>query len=573
MILLWKKLWSELRVYKKQFYFVVALGVITSGLKSLTPILFDRLFEAWANKDTFIIYAIPALFSVVWVLGCITRFFHLSKMRFISDRISVDQRKRLMDKYLTLNISYFQNLERGSGGLISRMLNDILVIQNGIQKVADIVREPFVVLFMLAQVIYLEWRLTLFILVALPLVSFVLSRLARSLRKYSKLNQETMEDLTRTLKESLDGTKIIQSFGLESEIRRKFNEQAERFLLSRKMITMREEASGPISEAITSIFLGLVLCYIGQLALNLDFDLKKFTTFIIAMGFLMDSIRKLQDGYIRMQQGGIGLDRFNAILSSRPSVQSPVAPVEFPTDWTTIEFRDVSFAYNEESVIKNINLTIRRSETIALVGSSGSGKSTLVNLLQRFFDPTDGVILIGGIDIRKFDLNVLRKNIALVTQDVFLFNDTIEKNIHMGNLEAPLERIPETAKMANAHNFIEQSPNGYQTSVGDFGNRISGGEKQRISIARAILKNSPILVLDEATSALDSESELEVQKALNQLLEGRTAFVIAHRLSTISKADRIIVMKDGGIVEEGTHNELVEKKGEYFKFHQMQFVL
>jgi ATP-binding cassette, subfamily B, bacterial MsbA len=419
---------------------------------------------------------------------------------------------------------------------------------------------------------YKDAKLTLFILLALPIVTLALRRIARSLRKYSKLNQESMEDLTRTLKESLDGTRIVQSFGLENEMRRKFNEQANAFLSTRKKIVSREEAAGPISESLSAIFLSVLLLYIGTLVFKSQFTTANFLSFMFAMGLLQDSIRKLQDAYIRVQQGAVGLDRLHEIVDSHPAVQSPAQPTPFPKNWQQIEFRNVSFAFKDELVLKNVNLIVKRSETLALVGSSGSGKSTLVNLLQRFFDPTSGDIFIDNISIKKFSLADLRRNIALVTQDVFLFNDTIEKNIQMGRLDASHAEIESAALTANAHQFISQTPAGYKTSVGDFGNRMSGGEKQRISIARAILKDSPILVLDEATSALDSESELEVQKALNQLLTGRTAFVIAHRLSTIAKANRIIVLKKGEIVEEGDHQKLLDHKGEYFKFHQMQFV-
>jgi ATP-binding cassette subfamily B protein/subfamily B ATP-binding cassette protein MsbA len=295
-----------------------------------------------------------------------------------------------------------------------------------------------------------------------------------------------------------------------------------------------------------------------------------FMTYIFSLGLLLDSVRRMQDAYIRVQQAAIGMDRLHDILEAPSTVADVVDPKPFPKEWNTIEFRNVTFSYKDEPVLKNVNLTIRRSEVVALVGSSGSGKSTIANLLQRFFDPQEGEILINGIPIRKMRMADLRRNIALVTQDVFLFNDSIERNIQLGNLEKDEASVLEASKLANAHNFIMSTPQGYKTSVGDFGSRISGGEKQRISIARAILKDAPILVLDEATSALDSESELEVQKGLNQLLEGRTALVIAHRLSTIAKATRIVVLKKGQIVEEGSHTQLLAQRGEYFKFHEMQ---
>ena len=570
MLAIWKKLWPEIREYKKQFIFILLLGVLTDAFQVVIPELLGRLVNAWEIKDERLAYIIHPFFAVLWLFSSIARYYHSYLLKYTADRISLSQRRKLMNKYLSLNISFFQDFERGSGGLISRMLNDLAVILNGLHKVADMVRAPFMVTAMITYLLYLEWRLTLFVLIALPIVTFVMRKIAKSLRKHSHRNQEAMEDLTRTLKESLDGTKVVQSFLLEEEIRQKFNRQANHFLQTRTKIISREEAAGPIAETLTMIFVSFMLLYISHLVFSASFTTGQFLSFMTAIAMLQDSIRKLQDGYIKVQQAVVGLDRFNAIMETDSPLKSPAHPVPFPADWKEIEFRNVSFAYLNELVLKNVSVKIKRNEKIALVGSSGSGKSTLVNLLQRFFDPTSGQILLDGVAIDQFALHDLRKNIALVTQDVFLFNDSIQKNIQMGNLEAPLEKVIAAAKSANAEGFIQQTPEGYNTNVGDFGGRMSGGEKQRISIARAILKDAPILVLDEATSALDSESEQEVQKGLQSLLQGRTAFVIAHRLSTVASADRILVMKKGEIVEEGTHNQLVEKKGEYYKFSQMQ---
>ncbi len=566
-----RKIWPELKVYRAQFALVILLGVVSSALKGVAPELIDRLMTAWNTGDKKLALIIPPVLATLWVISCITRYFHIYVMKYTADKISVKQRRTLMDKYLSLNLSFFQDFDKGSGGLISRMINDIVVIQTGIHRISDLIREPLMTFGMLGYLLYKDWKLTVFILMALPIVTAVLRRIARSLRKYSRTNQEIMEDLTRTLKESLDGTRIVQSFGLEQEMRRKFNMQADNFLENRKKIISREELAGPLSEILTMLFLSALLVYIGTLVFKNQFTPGNFMGFMVAMGILQDSIRRIQDGYIKLQQSGVAYQRLQAILDLPATVFSPTTPIPFPTNWKEIEFSDVSFAYKDELVLKNINLKVARSETLALVGYRDSGKSTLVNLLQRFFDPTEGKVLIDGVDIKSFNLDDLRKNIALVTQDVFLFNDTIEYNIKMGNISASRTQIEDSARLANAHDFIERTPNGYETSVGDFGGRMSGGEKQRISIARAILKDSPILVLDEATSALDSESELEVQKGLTQLLKGRTAFVIAHRLSTIAKANRIVVLKKGEIVEEGDHSALIERKGEYFKFHQMQF--
>jgi ATP-binding cassette subfamily B protein/subfamily B ATP-binding cassette protein MsbA len=285
---------------------------------------------------------------------------------------------------------------------------------------------------------------------------------------------------------------------------------------------------------------------------------------------MADSVKKVQDSVVRLQQSAVALERMDEILNDKRIVPQIGHPVGFPEHWREIEFRNVSFSYGDTVVLRKLNLTIKRGEQVALVGSSGAGKSTLINLLPRFFDPTEGEILVGGVNIADMKLDELRSNIALVTQDVFLFSDSVERNIWSGDFAKPVVGVRDAARLANADQFIQSSEQGYTTRMGERGARFSGGEKQRISIARAIFKNAPILILDEATSALDSESEQEVQKGLDSLVQGRTALVIAHRLSTIAKCDRILVMDKGEVIEEGSHNELMVRQGAYYRFFQLQ---
>ncbi len=570
MKLVWDRLWPELRVYKRRLLLILFIGALTSGLKALTPELTRQLEGAWSRGDHRLAYLIPLIIAGVWILASIGRFFHLYWMKYISDLISVNLRRQLMNKYLGLNLSFYQSFITGSGGLISRMLNDIHIIQDGSNKVADLLREPFLALFAFAYLVYIDWKLTLFVLIAMPIITSILRKLAISLRKYGHQNQEAMEDLTKTLKESLDGTRIVQSFNLEGEMRRRFEKEAAKYLASRKKIIAREQAGGPVSESLAAFTLALILIYIGIQIFAGHLGVGDFLGFAFAIGLLQDSIKKLQDGYIKIQQTSVALDRMYKILEDRRVVpQSPLAH-SFPDNWKSIEFRNVSFAFDQEPILQNINLRIQRGEVVALVGPSGGGKSTLVNLLSRFFDPSEGQILIDDVPLSEIDLKELRDHVALVSQDVFLFSDTVERNIHAGNFSKDPALIPQAARLANAHQFIERSPEGYQTRVGEMGSNFSGGEKQRLSIARALFKDAPILILDEATSALDSESEQEVQKGLDSLLQGRTAFVVAHRLSTITKADRILVLKKGQIVEEGKHQDLLSQQGEYFRFHQLQ---
>lgn len=565
-----KILWPELKPYRRTLIFVLILGAITSGLKAAAPALIRELEEMWRVGNHVRAYQIPILIAVLWSLSSVGRYYHLFYMRFTADLVAVKLRRRLIDKYLTLNLSFFQNFVSGSGGLISRMINDITFVQQGIQRLADLMREPFMVVFAFGYLIHIDWRLTIFIVGALPLITGVIRKLARSLRKYGHANQETMEELTKTLKESLDGTRIVQSFNLEDEMRRRFDAQSKEYLETDRKIISREELVGPVSESLAAITLAMILVYIGQQIFANRMGVGDFIGFSFAIGLLQDSIRKLQDGFIKTQQAAVALERLQAILENTNTVPQSTKPVPFPQDWQTIEFRNVSFGFDKTPVLNNINLTVRRGEIVALVGSSGGGKSTMVNLLGRFFDPQSGQILIGGVPIDQIALADLRRHIALVSQDVFLFGDSIERNIHAGDFSKPPDGVKPAAELANAHNFISRTKNGYQSRVGDMGSTLSGGEKQRISIARAIFKDAPILILDEATSALDSESEREVQKGLDHLLAGRTAFVVAHRLSTIAKADRILVLKKGQIIEEGTHDQLLVRQGEYFRFHQLQ---
>lgn len=570
MKIMWKTLWPELKPFGKRLIFVFLVGIAVSGLKALTPDLIGQLPKVWEGKDYEAAMRIPATIALLWILAAGARYYHLFWMRYISDQIAVNLRRQLMNKYLTLNLSFFQNFVRGSGGLISRMLNDIVLIQGGLHRTADIVREPFMVAFSFGYLVYLDWRLTLFILVAAPIIVTISRSFVRSLRKYSHHNQETIEDLTQVLKESLDGTRIVQSFNLEDEMRRRFNEIADSYLRSARKIISREEASGPTSEALASIFIAIVLTYIGHRAIKSDLMVGDFISFSFAIGLLQDSLKKVQAGFMRVQQAAVAMERLRSILDNDSTVPQVSDAKPFPKDWSAIEFRNITFGFGGEPILKKVQLTVQRGEVVALVGASGSGKTTLANLTARFFDPNEGEILIGGTPIRQMQLHDLRKNIALVAQDVFLFSDTIEKNIWAGDFSRPVKGVEHAARLANAHDFIMNTPGGYQSRVGDRGSLLSGGEKQRISIARAIFKDAPILILDEATSALDSESELEVQKGLDHLLQGRTALVIAHRFSTIAKANRIVVLKKGEIVEQGSHQELLSLNGEYARFFQIQ---
>ncbi len=539
------------------------------GAVQLIQHLFDDVF---GNKNPQLVTVIPLGFMVLYFFNGIARYFHLYLIRFTSDQISTDVRKDLKEKLVSLNLSFHGRYEGGSGGLLSRTLNDVTILQSGIVMISDLLREPFLAIFLIAKMFFEDWRLSLVCFTIAPILGIILRQISKSLRKYGHKSQEALESLTALVKESLDGMRIIQSYNLEGEMTSRFHRAATHFLDTRKKIVSREEIAGPISEILGAALFAGICIYMGHQIINGNSTVGVFMAFVAALGYMQKPIKKLQEAFIKLQQSGVAAERLLAILNNLEKVPEVEDPKPFPHSWREISFDHISFRYDQALVLNDVNFKIHRGEMVALVGESGSGKSTLVQLFERFFDPTTGSICIDGTSIRELSLKDLRAHIALVTQDVFLFNDTIEQNILSGDFSKSFDDVVRAAKLAHAHDFVEKLPQGYKTRIGDRGGLISGGEKQRVSIARAILKDAPILILDEATSALDSASEIEVQKGLEELLKGRTALVIAHRLSTVQKADRILVIRAGVILEEGTHSELLAKQGEYHRFHKLQHI-
>lgn len=571
MKLIFENLWPLLKRYTSSILGLMFLGLLISGLRGLTPELSRRLIDYWREGNGDYNIELPVAIASVWLVSSVLRLIHAYKIRVISEKTIAKLRTDLMSKYLRFDLKYMQTLDTGSGGLISRLTNELLYVQFGIQKLTDILKEPFSAIFMFGYLLYIDWKLTLFIIGTFPIVGAAISQIAKSIRKYSHKNFDDLENISKTLKESLDGSRIVRSFNLQGELEDRFEKQVDQYIVNRKKIIQREETSGPVTESIGAIGFSALLVYIGNQIIGGKLTVADFMGFSFAIAIMQDAIKRCQQAYVTMQQGVASLIRYNKMMREENKVVDPENPAVFPESWNNIEFKNVSFHYEEgKPVLQNFSLKVNRGESIAFVGSSGSGKSTAVNLLQRFFDPEEGEILIDGVNIKEFSLHDLRKHIALVSQDVFLFNDSVEYNIRSGNLEDSQGDIKKAAELANADHFISAKPEAYNTLVGEAGSMFSGGEKQRISIARAIYKNAPILVLDEATSALDSESEREVQEGISHLMEGRTSFVIAHRLSTIYDSDRILVMKQGKIVEEGTHQQLLDKQGEYYQLHQLQ---
>jgi ATP-binding cassette, subfamily B, bacterial MsbA len=486
--------------------------------------------------------------------------------------------KDLRDKaYMHLHelpMSYFKS-ER-VGNLISRLTNDVNVVQNSISAAfLNLIREPLTIIVFIGIALSISWQLTLLALVVLPFSMFVIAWVGLKLRKYSTALQAKMADITSILQETISGVKIVKAFGMESYENKKFTTETKNFFKMMLRIVRVRNASSPITESL-SVIVGVIIIYYGGILVLQQHALKasEFLGFLFAIFQLMPPAKELSTVNNRIQESSAAGDRIFEIIDTQPNIKDSYNAVEIKSFKDTIRFDHIYFKYDdsEDVVLDNIDFTVKKGEIIAFVGPSGGGKSTLVDLIPRFYDPMKGRILIDGSDIKEIKIPSLRSLMGIVTQETFLFNESIKDNIAYGLKNYPLEKIIEAAKAANAHKFIIEMPDGYDTIIGERGIKLSGGQRQRISIARAILKNPQIMIFDEATSALDNESELLVQEAIERLMVNRTTFVIAHRLSTIRNANRILVLDRGKIIQIGKHDELIEDKdGLYNKFYEMQF--
>jgi subfamily B ATP-binding cassette protein MsbA len=513
--------------------------------------------------------------SVV-VMFFFKNFFRYLAQFFISPaRFGVvrDLRSQMYQKILHLPLSYFS--EERKGDLISRMSNDVMEVEWGIMQSLEVFfREPITVILFLATMFVMSAKLTLFVLVLLPVAGLLIGVIGSSLRKSSSRAVAQMGSLISIIEETLGGLRIIKAFTAEDTSTKKFQEANDdhRKFLIRAM--RKRDLSSPMSEFLGASVMAVILYFGGQLVLGgSGLEPSMFISFLAIFSQIIAPAKSFTDAYYNAQKGLASAERINKILDAEITIHDKESPMEIASFKNVIEYRNVSFKYIKGEVgniLKDINLEIEKGKTIALVGQSGSGKTTLADLLPRFYDLETGEILIDGENIKEYKLTDLRKLMGIVTQESILFNDTVFNNIAFGMPFAKEEDVISAAKIANAHDFISEMPNGYQTNIGDRGGKMSGGQRQRISIARAILKNPPILILDEATSALDTESERLVQDALIKLMQNRTTLVIAHRLSTIQHADEIIVMQKGEIIERGKHNELLTRSGVYKKLYDLQ---
>lgn len=491
-------------------------------------------------------------------------------MNQVGQRIIAGMRQKLYDHIQNLPLPFFDKTPTGI--LMSRITNDIAQVQGAVSEaVTGLVRDCFSIVALMAVIFYRDWQMALIAMVILPVAFFPVVKFGRMLRKLSTKSQESMGDLSVILHETIGGHRAVKAFGMEDYEKERFSRENERYFHFIMRSVAVRALSSPIMEFLGGVGIVVVIWYGGYNVIQGVATPGNFFSFMAAIIMLYEPVKRLSHLNNTLQQGIAAALRVFEIMDTPTEEMNPSGAARLKPIERSIELRNVSFRYQAEKVLDNVQLTVPAGEVVAIVGVSGSGKTTLVNLIPRFYDVTEGAVLIDGIDLRTVSLSSLRAQIAIVSQQTILFNDSVRNNIGYGSRHKSLEEIVAAARAAHALDFIERMPQGFDTLIGEQGLRLSGGERQRLCIARAILKDAPILILDEATSSLDSESELEVQKALENLMKGRTTLVIAHRLSTIKNADRIVVLSRGRIVEEGRHEDLLKQGSEYRRLYELQF--
>lgn len=572
MMNLYRRLLEFVKPYWRRLAGAMVCMLMVSGATSASaflvkPVLDDIFFK----KDLFMLKLLPFAIIALFLVKGIFDYGQSYLMSYVGQRIIADLREKIYNHLQSLSLSFFTR--HPTGVLMSRIINDVNLVQGAVSEaVTGLIKDFFTIIGLVVVVFYRDWRLALVAMVVFPLAIYPLVKFGRKLRSYSYRSQTTMGDISSILMETISGNRIVKAFNMEEYERKRFaGENKKLFNLLMKSVRVRA-LSHPLMEFLGGVGIAFIVFYGGYNVIKGVATPGTFFSFLAALLMLYEPVKRLSGVNNTIQQGLAAASRIFEVLDAVPEILNRPGAKTLHSINQGIEFQDVSFRYEEEWVLKNINLQIKTGEVVAFVGASGGGKTTLLNLLPRFYDVSSGRILIDGVDIRDYTVESLRSMIGIVTQQTILFNDTVKNNIAYGKMGEPMEEIIKAAKAANAHGFIQNLPHGYDTIIGEQGIKLSGGERQRLSIARALLKNAPILILDEATSSLDSESEGEVQKALEYLMHGRTTLVIAHRLSTVRRADRIAVISNGTIGEIGTHEELLEKNGEYKRLYLMQFI-
>jgi len=551
-----------------------ALGkTVPKAIEDSRQAVKEKLYKLFLGEDKqrallrlCVIIAFLILFKSIF--GYLQAYF----MAYVEQGIIMNLRNDVYRHISKLSLSFFNRTKTGM--LISRITNDVNLLNGGVSAgFVTLIKNPLLILASLAIAFYLSWQLTLVALIILPFSLIIIGGIGLRLRKESVISQERMADVTTVLQETISGMRVVKAFGMERFEVNKFAKETKRYFKALLKITRTRNLASPITEFLAALVAVGILWFGGtQVLRGQMLAPEAFITFLLVIFSLMQPVKELSSVNNRIQEAVAAGERVFKIIDLKPEIANQRNFKKVDGFRDSVRFQNVSFAYNEKNkVLLGINLEVHKGEVLAIVGPSGAGKSTLVDLIPRFYDPIEGNILLDNVDIRELDLVGLRALMGIVTQETILFNDSVRNNIAYGLADTPLSEVIEAAKIANAHRFIEEMPQGYDTLIGERGVKLSGGQRQRLAIARAVLKNPPLLILDEATSSLDTQSELLVQQAIERLMKNRTSFVIAHRLSTILNADRILVLDKGEIIQQGTHNELIEQTGLYRKLYKMQF--
>ena len=522
-----------------------------------------------SNPEGALLIAI-CLIILLFFLKNLFNYLALFFITFLRNGILKDLREKLYEKSIKQSISFYSKKKKGD--ILSRITSDVLEIQHSFLSILELlIREPLTILFTLIVMFSINVKLTFFVIIFIPVSGLIISWIGKALKKFSLNVQKEQGEFLSILEETLTGLNIIKIFNAEENFIKKFNSSLNNFLKFSNKLLNRQNIASPVSEFLGIVVIGCLLWYGGKMVLiNDSLNATTFISFMALAYNILTPAKSISKSYYSLKKGDAAAERVIEILESENAIEDTPYSTNINEFKSEIKFKNIDFSYSRNFYLKDFSLEIKKGKSIALVGSSGSGKTTLVNLINRFYDTDSGKILIDNIEIKNINLKSLRSLIGMVTQESILFNDTIKNNILIGDPTASEETIIKAAKIANAHDFIDSLPEKYLTNIGDGGNKLSGGQKQRLAIARAIIKNPPILILDEATSSLDSESEKSVQIALKNVMKNRTSIIIAHRLSTISNVDKIIVMEKGEIIETGTHKELLKTDSTYKKLVEIQ---
>ncbi len=546
---------------------MVAVAACTGGQVYIIKDVLDKIL---VEKNIFFLNLLPILIITIFLIKSVFYYVYYFLLERVGQSVIRDFRVRIFEHIHTQPLSFFHTMPTGT--LISRVISDVALMQQAVSNaLVGVLRDFFQVIFLLGMVFYLNWKLAMFSFVILPIAAIPIVKFGRIFRRLSTKTQEETAHVSNILYETITGNRIVKAFCKEKYENKRFEDQVNSLFSITIQDAKFRSLQHPLMELIGGVAIAAIIWFGGNEAMKGTATPGTFMAFLTALIAAYEPVKSVSRINASIQQGMAAATRVFSILDVKPEITDSPNAVKLPKFSKNIEFRNLSFSYNEDDVVlSKINLDVPCGEALAIVGPSGGGKTTLTNLIPRFLDINEGELLIDGHEVRNVTMKSLRTQIAMVTQQTILFNDTVKNNIAYGDLKANDSEIHAAAQAAHALEFINDLPKGFDTVIGEGGSRLSGGERQRISIARALLKNAPILILDEATSSLDTESEREVQKALESLMKNRTTFVIAHRLSTIKNADRIIVIKDGKIVEEGTHESLLALNGEYETLHNMQ---